>query len=64
MNADLQLLQSKLTDFGLNPKEWILETQNRVGNLFHLRVRNHREHDLILMGWAEAGGWLLLSYQG
>lgn len=64
MNANLQLLQSKLMDFGLNPAEWILESQCRIGNLFQLCVRNHEDRDLILQGWAVRESWLLLSFQG
>ncbi len=61
MNANLQLLQAKLSDFGLNPAEWILEYQIRIGHVFQLALRRQDGGELILEGWAMREAWLALS---
>jgi|GEM_PF-3905437 len=64
MDINTQMLQVKLMDFGLNPAEWILESQDRIGNLFQMCVRHSEDGDLILQGWALSEAWITLSYQG
>lgn len=70
MNANMKLLRAKLTDFGLNPADWILETESRIGPIFEFALRRHADTDsdtdgaLILQGWAMQETWLTLSIQG
>jgi hypothetical protein len=64
MHKDLQKLHVRLVDFGLNPNEWILESTKTFGNLLHLNIRNRKDRELTLTGWALAESWLDLSFQG
>lgn len=64
MQANSQVLRSKLRDFGLDPRQWILESQNRLGGLFQIQLRSTHDRELVLQGWAEGDAWLILSYQG
>ena len=61
MNINMPILKQKLSDFGLNPSEWILETPRPIAGLFHFHVRNE---DMLLEGWAGREHWLSLSYVG
>lgn len=64
MNAEIQTLRENLSEFGLDPKEWVLEIKKKIGSFFELEVRNQSDVGLILQGYADQGVWLNLSYQG
>jgi len=64
MKANLQSLQDHLKEFGLNPSDWVLETKNTIGTLFHLHIHSKEDRELVLQGWAEQEAWLVVSYQG
>lgn len=57
-------LKFKLTEFGLNPKDWILEPRSACGSLMEIQLRRCGDGDLVFVGWVENGIWLNLHYYG
>ncbi len=58
---NLEILKDKLTDFGLNPREWALDIQRVTGGLMIVRVS---KPGIQLIGWAEREAWVSLTYHG
>lgn len=61
MTINVPVLSAKLQDFGLDPRHWILETQEERGGLFQIFLYSRLDPELIFEGWAERERWLLLS---
>ena len=61
MRLNLNALMQQLTQFGLNPREWMVEVTNANGRMAHLQLRSKAERTLAFSGWAHRDRWIKLS---
>jgi hypothetical protein len=59
---NLELLHSRLTDFGLNPSEWVLQVLDSKAGMTQLSVRSLQAAGPHFTGWAEKSLWLSLAW--
>ena len=54
---NLGILWQRLSDFGLNPNDWVMEIKTQMDKMALVEVRSKRE-STILEGWAQNEIWL------
>ena len=62
--AQMELLKAGLREFGLDPKEWILNIKLQMDNLAKIEVKPVTEDEPVFEGWAEASRWRSLGLHG
>jgi len=64
MNSDIETLNQRLRDFGLDPIDWALKVRSRTGNLLKIEILSTGESVPFFEGIADRDTWLALSVQG
>ncbi len=60
---NLQLLRQSLSEFGLNPNDWVLKVQRIKGTITCFEISGRKGQAFSFAGWAEQNRWLTLSLE-
>lgn len=60
---NLQILRQNLSEFGLNPNDWILKIQQNKGTITYFEICGLKGQAFRFAGWAEQNRWLTLSLE-